>query len=356
LLANRINASKSTGPKTPQGKSRSRVNAVKHGLTGEGIALPTEDAAEVERRFKAMERELKPEGELGGYLVRRAAGLTVRIERCMKHESKMTAERVRHALDDYDKRRAAEVDEAFARLSTDPASAVRALLRTPEGVERMIRAWLGIKDDLGRKNPTRPYPSHFQMTENLSGRRPSDLPITWAGALGEALNLSFRFLGDQDGAGLEPMARREWAKARMIELIDGEVEALRALLESFDLDEIERDRAESVDRVLFDPSKEGVLARRYEAAAERALYKALDQLKEARADQVPDPSEPAEPADLPPAPEFEADGDSPDGPEPADRAIRMGSFGKTTRESKRPPTKAARAMVGAVPGGLEPGS
>ena len=350
LLANRANAARSKGPTTPEGKARSRGNAVKHGLSGAGIALPTEDLAEVERRFSAMERELKPEGELASYLVRRVAGLSVRVERCMMHESRMTAGRIRRALDDHDEDRALDVETAFASLPADPAGSVRELLRTPEGVDRMIGAWLGIKDDLGRERMTKRPQTHLQLAENLLGRRPGDLPISRACALGEALSLSFRFLGEGDGAGLDEMARRGWAKKQMIELIDGEVGALRALLETFDLEEIALDRAESVDRALFDPSKEGVLARRYEAAAERALYKALDQLKEAQPDQVPDP---AEPADLPPAPEFAAE--DPSGVTDSEEVTpRVGSFGKSSVAPPKSTARRERPMVGAVPAGLEP--
>ena len=353
LAANRANSLRSSGPKSEAGKARSRANAVKHGLSGAGIALSTQDAAEVDRRFSAMERELKPEGELAGYLVRRVAGLTFRVERCMRHESKMTADRVRHALDDHDERRAVGVDEAFARLSTDPAASVRALLRTPEGVDRMIGAWLGIKDDLARKQTTRSNLILLELAENLSGRRAADLPVTRPRALWEAICLNFQFLDERDGEGLDPSARRAWAKLRMIELIDGEVEAIREVLEAFDLDEIARGRAEAVDRALFDPSKAGVLARRYEAAAERALYQALDQLKDAQPDQVPEPSEPSEPADLPPAPDFEADEESPDEPEPA---VALGSFGKVPDRPSKPLAEGPRKRAGAVPRCLEPAS
>ena len=41
-LANRRNAQKSTGPTTDEGKAISRRNALKHGLTGQGVALPDE--------------------------------------------------------------------------------------------------------------------------------------------------------------------------------------------------------------------------------------------------------------------------------------------------------------------------
>ena len=43
LRANRINAQRSTGPRTAAGKDRTRYNALKHGLTSLHIVLPTEE-------------------------------------------------------------------------------------------------------------------------------------------------------------------------------------------------------------------------------------------------------------------------------------------------------------------------
>ena len=42
--ANRANATKSSGPKTAAGKQRSRMNAVKHGLTAATLVLAGENA------------------------------------------------------------------------------------------------------------------------------------------------------------------------------------------------------------------------------------------------------------------------------------------------------------------------
>jgi hypothetical protein len=41
--ANRRNAQKSTGPKTPEGKAAVRLNAMKHGLLSKDVLLPGED-------------------------------------------------------------------------------------------------------------------------------------------------------------------------------------------------------------------------------------------------------------------------------------------------------------------------
>lgn len=48
IEANRFNALKSTGPRTEQGKRRSRSNAVRHGLTAETVIAAFEHAADYE--------------------------------------------------------------------------------------------------------------------------------------------------------------------------------------------------------------------------------------------------------------------------------------------------------------------
>ena len=53
-----------------------------------------------------------------------------------------------------------------------------------------------------------------------------------------------------------------------------------------------RDRAGARDRALFDPSKEAILARKYEAATERAMYRAIREFREVEAshsEKGPDP-------------------------------------------------------------------
>ena len=46
IEANRRNAQKSSGPKTIQGRSISRMNALKHGLLAEQVVVPGEDFEE----------------------------------------------------------------------------------------------------------------------------------------------------------------------------------------------------------------------------------------------------------------------------------------------------------------------
>ena len=100
IAANRANATRSTGPSTPEGKNASRANALKHGLTATKV-LPEREAAEVERRTVAFVEELQPSGEVGVVLARHAARMSVRMERCAEHETAVLTEQVRRALDEF---------------------------------------------------------------------------------------------------------------------------------------------------------------------------------------------------------------------------------------------------------------
>ena len=62
LQANRANAQHSTGPRTETGKSRSRLNATRHGLTGQFFVLSEEDRHAYDTFEQGMLAGLKPEG------------------------------------------------------------------------------------------------------------------------------------------------------------------------------------------------------------------------------------------------------------------------------------------------------
>jgi hypothetical protein len=62
LEANRNNALRSTGPKTKDGRKRSRLNALRHGLTGQVTTMTDEDRAAHDKFSQALIRSLAPEG------------------------------------------------------------------------------------------------------------------------------------------------------------------------------------------------------------------------------------------------------------------------------------------------------
>jgi hypothetical protein len=66
---NRANAQKSTGPRTQAGKQRSSLNALRHGLTGQTIVLPTEDHSAYQRHTQSYLNEYQPKGATETQLV-----------------------------------------------------------------------------------------------------------------------------------------------------------------------------------------------------------------------------------------------------------------------------------------------
>src|ERR1700757_3268620 len=61
LEANRRNALKSTGPKTGEGKARSSMNALRHGLTAAQAVLPHENEDDYEKIREGMLESYAPE-------------------------------------------------------------------------------------------------------------------------------------------------------------------------------------------------------------------------------------------------------------------------------------------------------
>jgi hypothetical protein len=85
--ANRRNALKSTGPKTPEGKDAVRLNALKHGLLSEQILLPGEDEAALRELGESLRAELQPNGELENLLVDRITTPFWRLRRLGRVEA-----------------------------------------------------------------------------------------------------------------------------------------------------------------------------------------------------------------------------------------------------------------------------
>jgi hypothetical protein len=91
LTANRANAQQSTGPRTDAGKALTRFNAVRHGLTGQSILLPADDAARYQNLCDSYHRELKPVGAFETTLVQAIADHDWRLARIPVLEANLFA-------------------------------------------------------------------------------------------------------------------------------------------------------------------------------------------------------------------------------------------------------------------------
>jgi len=109
--ANRQNARKSTGPRTAEGKSRSRFNGLKHGLSSKVPVLPGEDPAEFQARVEAVMESFAPQNQVEFDLLERVAATTWSFERATRAEAAQLSHKIRHDVIERERR---EKEEAVA--------------------------------------------------------------------------------------------------------------------------------------------------------------------------------------------------------------------------------------------------
>jgi hypothetical protein len=89
IQINRANAQHSTGPKTPEGKKQSSLNALRHGLTGQIVVMPTEDLAAYQSHLKSFTDEYHPKGATESHLVQALADTSWRLNRVAALETNL---------------------------------------------------------------------------------------------------------------------------------------------------------------------------------------------------------------------------------------------------------------------------
>jgi hypothetical protein len=98
IEANRRNAQLSTGPKTERGKSKSRRNAIRHGLTAETVIDALEDAEDYGAFELAVTADYEARTAVERELVLRLASLLWRLRRATAIESSLFRIQAEHLL------------------------------------------------------------------------------------------------------------------------------------------------------------------------------------------------------------------------------------------------------------------
>jgi len=206
----------------------------------------------------------------------------VRMERGARQEAAALSDRVLKAGPGFDEARRAEAERLYHWMGSAPATNHRLLMRMPEGVDVLIGRWAVLRADLDHPSRCRWEIGHFIRSNDLLGLDNSS--VSPFEAMTYASKGEFKHLEAHEGAGLDDDDRRQWARVRLGELIDAAVVQLHAHRATLDHAAIAAERAGAADRALFDPSKEAILARKYEAAAERGIYRALRELRQVEAE------------------------------------------------------------------------
>ncbi len=258
ITANRLNALRSTGPRTEEGKEKSRANALKHGMCAATLAVAEGDPAPMaEARRSAWRGLLKPEGDAESWLVAEIAATTLKIdhaERVGRQARDRAALRAELCWDD-DRRLAAET--LGATLGRAPGEVVERLKATPQGCDWLINRWaLLLQAGQTRRDWT---PEQNALAFDLLGTPPE-------------------FRDTYPSPPPDPDAPRAARWGNPLDLARRQIEALCAHRERVaELDRIERGLAGA--DLVDEPTPELRRLRRHEATLHKRLRWCLDQLR-----------------------------------------------------------------------------
>ncbi len=265
IEANRRNAARSTGPRTEEGKARSRANATTHGLSGESAAVEARRSEAFEGRRALWAAERKPVGASANWSLDRAVAASLRIEGCERAMDDLVDATRRRASLGWDEARDAEASEAYARLGRDPVRAARRLRTTLAGAVLLLDAWTGLGQALLAEGDW----------TDAEASKALDL-------LGAAPDLrKGRTAVDPPEGVARPAFRRALVAEEVARLEDLIAESL------VPLDEGDREREAAGDLALL--SKPGRLLARYEREAWRRYRESIAELEAPTARPVPAP-------------------------------------------------------------------
>jgi hypothetical protein len=86
IEANRANAQKSTGPRTPEGKAVVSQNAITHGLLARAGVIPGEEVQEFQAHREGLLKQLRPGSPLEEVLAERVVDLSWRLKRAARDQ------------------------------------------------------------------------------------------------------------------------------------------------------------------------------------------------------------------------------------------------------------------------------
>ena len=133
IETNRANARHSTGPRTPDGKQRSSLNATRHGLTGQMIVMPHEDMQAYLAHCQSYAEEWSPAGVTETHMVQSIADAQWRLHRAQSREHATLAfdpQRLAKSLELAEMERSKELDRISryaSRIQRDIQSNIKLL-------------------------------------------------------------------------------------------------------------------------------------------------------------------------------------------------------------------------------------
>jgi hypothetical protein len=258
---------KSGGPRTPQGKERSKLNAFKYGLFSTVVVLRGESRAEYLSLLTGLQQDFQPQGTLETVLVESLAVLWWRKRRLYQAESAEISEKIKFTGSDSF---ANQYIEAWDLSRAAIASGGMLKYSNNLYVVRQAREMLvSIRGEITKpefQEESRIFKKIYG--EDQDGATPYGIPLFY-----EILKIT---AWQKEKSGDKPAA--VMLREIMLRLVDGEIERLKELEEMLEAEERRRIKFKSV--AAFVPGQE-VSDRllRVDAHLSREIEKVLNRLE-----------------------------------------------------------------------------
>lgn len=179
LAANRANARKSTGPRSPEGKAASSKNRTAHGLTSAQAVLPGEDPAPFNELLATLIEEHCPVNETESHQVELLAHCQWKLRRAARFEIEAIA---RDAGLSDDVMRAARYQASIRRSYCLALAELRRLQTERKKDERadlaaLLDAWF-VRMSQRANNETNPRPPQPPKDQQITTEDPPPPPAT----------------------------------------------------------------------------------------------------------------------------------------------------------------------------------
>ncbi len=255
LAANRKNALRSTGPRTAEGKERSRANALKHGLCASAVV--PEDLEAIQARANEWYYALKPQNRFQGWMVDEIAVTSLRVDRSERMERRFRDRVSLRAEISWDDDRRLEAERTGGQLARRPGETVEQLRATSQGCDWLMARWAMLA----------------HAADAPAGWTPDQARLAF-----DLLATPAEFRAGRPGAPIDPDGRAVDADEGPADFARREIAALRDRRDRVaDLDEV--DQALAAADLTLDADPDLRRLRRYEATLHRRLRWCLAQLR-----------------------------------------------------------------------------
>lgn len=263
-----------TGPRTPQGKERSKHNAIKHGIFSTVALLKGESQAEFDSLLDGLREDYEPEGTLEDILVEKLATLLWRYRRLIVAEGAEVQSKVEFLEWDQQNRQFDEAERIGSLSAFEFRSSLIRKIENPDVLERCLVLLSELREGIAEDGFDEERDR--KVLEEIYG---SSAVSRFHNTLYDNYFVWLRTAqASQEERETEGFATPEECKQNFVCLIDTEIRRLKRYQKKHAAIEVSRAKLEALRRNVPDSSGLDRLLR-YEASLERSLERTLKQLE-----------------------------------------------------------------------------